>query len=387
MSSLFPTYARKPVSFAEGKGTTLIDENGKSYLDFTSGIAVVNLGHGHEAPLNALKEQGEKLWHVSNLFENTLQEELAAILTQNTPFDLAFFCNSGAEANEAAIKLAKKHTGKNKIITFQQSFHGRTFAAMSATGQEKIKAGYGPMVSEFAILPFNDSEALLNEADENTAAVMLEVIQGEGGIIPAEPAFLEAVQEVCDEKGILLIVDEIQTGIGRTGKRYAYEHTILTPDIATVAKGLGNGYPIGAMLGKSYLRETFGPGSHGTTFGGSPLASAVGKAVVQTIFQEGFLSNTENIGNLLMNMLQEELADNPVVREIRGKGLLIGIECTISASAIADELLNSGLLVVPAGTNVIRLLPPLTVTIEEIKQAVETIKMVLEKQRTLQQTT
>jgi acetylornithine aminotransferase len=385
MSSLFPTYARKPVSFVKGKGTTLVDEYGSTYLDFTSGIAVVNLGHGHEAPLNALIQQGEKLWHVSNLYENTLQEQLAGLLVHDTPFDLAFFCNSGAEANEAAIKLAKKHTGKKKIITFKQSFHGRTFAAMSATGQEKVKAGYGPMVPEFAILPFNDSEALVNEADKNTAAVMLEVIQGEGGIIPAETGFLNTIQQVCAEKNILLIVDEIQTGMGRTGKRYAFEHTGLIPDIATVAKGLGNGYPIGAMLGKLFLKESFGPGSHGTTFGGSPLASAVGKAVTQTIFQEDFLSETEEKGRMLMAMLQQTLADNPIFKEIRGKGLLIGIECSSTAVNIADELMQNGLLVVPAGTHVIRLLPPLTVTLEEIKQAVLIIEEVFENQQALQE--
>ncbi|MFC7370866.1 acetylornithine transaminase [Fictibacillus iocasae] len=374
MSALFPTYARKPLSFVKGEGTVLTDDNGTEYLDFTSGIAVVNLGHSHHSPLEALQKQSGKLWHVSNLFENKLQEDLAAMLVDNTPLNLAFFCNSGAEANEAAIKLAKKHTGKKKIITFQQSFHGRTFAAMSATGQEKIKTGYGPMVPEFDIVPYNDSSALLHAADAQTAAIMLEVVQGEGGIIAAEPGFLHTINRLCKEKNILLIVDEIQTGMGRTGKRYAFEHTILVPDIVTLAKGLGNGYPIGAMLGKAFLKDSFGPGSHGTTFGGNHLACAVASSVVQTIFNEAFLKETEKKGAFFMHLLQSCLHDQPLFKELRGKGLLIGIQCSNVAAPIVEELQNNGLLTVPAGMDVIRLLPPLTVSHEELQKAAAVIK-------------
>ncbi|KZE67724.1 acetylornithine aminotransferase [Fictibacillus phosphorivorans] len=372
MSSLFPTYKRKQIQLHKGSGTVVFDQNNKRYLDFTSGIAVTSLGHCHPEVVRALKEQSENIWHTSNLFEIQQQELLAETLVNQTHLDAAFFCNSGAEANEAAIKLAKKYTKRNKIITFKDSFHGRTFGSMSATGQPKIKEGYGPLLTEFIHLPFNDSVQLKNTADSDTAAIMLEVIQGEGGVKIADSSFYKQVQELCKEHDILLIIDEVQTGIGRTGKRYAYEHFDLDPDMVTLAKGLGNGFPIGAMLGKSKLTEAFGPGSHGTTFGGNPLACAVSQSVLNIIFCDRFLKDVERKGRNLKNRLEDALINLPFVNEIRGIGLLIGIECEYAAE-LMKALEEHGLLTVPAGEKVIRLLPPLNVTDEELETAVRIV--------------
>jgi acetylornithine/N-succinyldiaminopimelate aminotransferase len=374
MSALFPTYKRKEFQLQKGSGTYVYDENNKKYLDFTSGIAVTSLGHCHPEVVSALKEQSEKIWHTSNLFKIEQQEILAETLVKETPLDLVFFCNSGAEANEAAIKLAKKYTGKNKIITFKDSFHGRTFGSMSATGQQKIKEGYGPLVPEFVHSPWNESEQLKKNMDDQTAAVMLEIFQGEGGVRMGDDSFYIEIQKLCDEHDILLIIDEVQTGIGRTGKRYAYEHFGLHPDIITLAKGLGNGFPIGAMLGREKLKDAFGPGSHGTTFGGSPLACAVSQSVLNVIFQENFLKDVERKGNDFKEMLIESLQSCSLVKEIRGKGLLIGIECERPVGSLIEGLEEQGLLTVPAGENVIRLLPPLTVSGEELKAAAGIVK-------------
>lgn len=379
MSSLFPTYKRKEFQLQKGSGTYVYDENNNRYLDFTSGIAVTSLGHCHPGVVSAIQDQSEKIWHTSNLYKIEQQEVLAETLVKNTPLDLAFFCNSGAEANEAAIKLAKKYTGKNKIITFKDSFHGRTFGAMSATGQQKIKDGYGQLVSEFVHLPWNETEQLKKIADEDTAAIMMEVFQGEGGVRMADLAFYKEIQKICDEYHILLIIDEVQTGIGRTGKRYAFEHFDLNPDIVTLAKGLGNGFPIGAMIGKDKLKTAFGPGSHGTTFGGSPLACAVSQSVLNIIFQDEFLKEVERKGNQFKETLTDSLKSHPLVKEIRGKGLLIGIECERPAGSLIDWLEKQGLLTVPAGENVIRLLPPLTVSDEELKTAAAIINQLFKQ--------
>ncbi|WP_137788494.1 acetylornithine transaminase [Bacillus sp. E(2018)] len=372
MSALFPTYKRKQIQLQKGNGTYAYDQNNKKYLDFTSGIAVTSLGHCHPEVVAALQKQSECIWHTSNLFEIQQQELLAETLVTHTNLNLAFFCNSGAEANEAAIKLAKKFTKKNKIITFNDSFHGRTFGSMSATGQQKIKEGYGPLLSTFIHLPWNDIEQLKKQADNDTAAIMMEVIQGEGGIKIADPNFYEAVQEICEKNDILLLIDEVQTGIGRTGKRYAYEHFGLDPDIVTLAKGLGNGFPIGAMLGKRKLADDFGPGSHGTTFGGNPLACAVSQSVLDIIFHDSFLNEVERKGKNFKEQLENHLTNFPSVKEIRGKGLLIGIECE-RASELLINLEEQGFLTVPAGEHVIRLLPPLNVTDEELSSALNTI--------------
>lgn len=375
MTALFQNYARRPVHLVKGQGTTVTDVNGKNYLDFTSGIAVVSLGHAHPAIVEAIQKQSEQLWHISNLFESPEQEQLATTLVKDTPLDHALFCNSGAEANEAAIKLARKHTQKNVIITFEQSFHGRTFATMSATGQEKIRQGFGPLLETFRIIPYNDKQQLEAAVDDEVAAIMLEVIQGEGGVNQLDPEFAQLISDICKEKGILLIIDEVQTGIGRTGSRYAYEQTTLKPDIVTLAKGLGGGFPIGAMLGSSELFDTFGPGTHGTTFGGNPLAVAVAQTVVAHVFQEEFLQEVNDKSNYLVEKLQTVLPQEQF--SIKGTGLLVGIQCNSEVQPFIQQAEEAGLLVVQAGSNVIRLLPPLTVTTSEIDQAIDILVPIL----------
>ena len=377
MSVLFPTYSRFPVTIAEAEGVTVKDTEGKSYLDFGSGIGVCNLGHRHPIVQTAVEEQLQKYWHVSNLYHVPLQEEVGQLLIDHTVGDYVFFCNSGAEANEAAIKLARKATGKTKIITFKQSFHGRTYATMSATGQQKIQQGFGPLLETFTYVPYNDLAAFQQALDDNTAAVMLEVIQGEGGVVVSDPEFLQAVAELCEENDVLLMIDEIQTGIGRTGKAFAYEHYGISPDVITLAKGLGNGLPVGAMIAKGKYRDVFGPGSHGTTFGGNPLAMAAAKAVLQTVLQDEFLTSVEEKGEYLLQQLNETIGAHPKVKEIRGKGFMIGIVYEDEVANLINQLIEYGLFTLSAGPNVIRLLPPLIATKEDIDQAVSLIADVL----------
>lgn len=370
MSALFGNYKRRPIQLVKGKGTKVWDENGKTYLDFTSGIAVLSLGHANPLLVDTIKHQSELLWHTSNLFENKYQEQLAEKLVKGTHLSYAFFCNSGTEANEAAIKLARKYTGKHKIITCLQSFHGRTFGAMSATGQEKVHSGFGPIVEKFEYIPYNDVESLLKTVDDETAAIMLEVVQGEGGVHVITPEFAEAIQKICEEKDILCIVDEVQTGIGRTGTAYAYMQTALKPDIVTLAKGLAGGFPIGAMLGTAKLYDSFGPGTHGTTFGGNPLAMSVATTVVNEIFSEDFLKTVNEKAKYLKEKLIEAL---PASVEVRGMGLLLGVTCEDSA-ALVEAAEKNGLLLVGAGKNVVRILPPLTVGYDEIDEAVSILQ-------------
>jgi acetylornithine/N-succinyldiaminopimelate aminotransferase len=369
MSNLFPVYQRWEIQPAEANGSTIIDKNGKEYLDFTSGIGVCNLGHRPEAVEAAVKEQLGNFWHVSNLFEQSGQEKAASLLCEYAGMDRAYFANSGAEANEAAIKLARKATGKTKIITFLNSFHGRTFAAMSATGQEKIKHGYGPMLETFVYVPFNDIDAVKKSADGETAAVMLEMVQGEGGIHIADKAFVSELAAFCKEKGILLIIDEIQTGIGRTAKPFAYMHFDIQPDIITSAKGLGSGLPIGAMLGKEHLAEAFGPGSHGSTFGGNPIAIAAASATLAAVMNDGFSTELEQLSESFKSVLLDILTDIPGVKDIRIFGMMAGIELATEANPVLQELREKGLIALPAGTHVIRLLPPLTCTMDQIEKA------------------
>jgi acetylornithine/N-succinyldiaminopimelate aminotransferase len=374
MSALFPTYQRFPIVVERAEGTKLMAKDGKEYLDFVAGIAVCNLGHRHPAVQKAIETQLNQVWHVSNLFQIPLQEETAKKLTQHCDGDVVFFCNSGAEANEAALKLARKHTGRSKVITFRQSFHGRTFATMSATGQAKIYEGFGPLLQEFIHLPFNDVEALEKEMDETVAAIMVEVVQGEGGVVPAEQTFLEKIEALCKQYGALFIVDEVQTGIGRTGKPFAYQHFSVSPDIITIAKGLGSGFPIGAMIGKQFLASSFGPGVHGSTFGGNPLAVAAANATIDIVFDSNFLRDVEEKGEYFKQALTEALADVDIVHEVRGLGLMIGIACKEAVANILPKIHERGLLVLSAGPNVIRLLPPLTVTKEELNTAVQILK-------------
>jgi len=375
MGALFQNYARRPIAIEKGQGTEVFDTNGKRYLDFTSGIAVCSLGHAHPAIVKAIQEQSEKLWHISNLFESPAQEKLAEALVKDLHLSHAFFCNSGAEANEAAIKLARKHTGKHKIIVFQQSFHGRTFGAMSATGQDKVRNGFGPLVSEFVTLPFNDVAALKSAVDDKTAAIMLELIQGEGGVNPVTDEFAAAIHDIHQNSDVLLIVDEVQTGIGRTGTRFAFEQTVLKPNIVSMAKGLGGGFPIGGILGTAELFDTFSAGTHGTTFGGNPLGVAVAQTVVDHVFNEEFLTGVQQKSAYLVAKVKEVL---PHVN-VYGKGLMLGIGWGEDVASYVTALDKAGLLTVAAGPQVIRLLPPLTVSNEEIDEAVAILKSVLVK--------
>ena len=373
---LFPTYQRYDVRAAKGEGAWLWDERGNRWLDFTSGLAVCNLGHCHPRVTAAVQKQLETLWHASNLFHISLQEEVAGILTEASGLGAAFFCNSGAEANEAAIKLARKAARerrgieKPKIITFQGSFHGRTLATLTATGQEKVKTGFAPLPAGFVTVPFGDLEAVKRAADEHTAAVMLELVQGEGGVRPADPAFVAALSRLCRERGILLLVDEVQTGMGRTGSLFAFEQYGVVPDVVTLAKGLGNGIPIGAMMARRELISVFGPGSHASTFGGNPLAMAAARSVLEEIRRPELLKNVREQGERLLVSLREGLGNLPWVKGVRGLGLMVGIELTIDATPVIQRARERGLLVLPAGPRVVRLLPPLIVTGEMVDRAV-----------------
>lgn len=379
MSNLFPTYAKWEVEPERAEGCYLYGKDGKKYLDFTSGIGVCNLGHRPAAVEEAVQAQLKKFWHVSNLFPIGIQECAAEKLATAAGMDMVFFANSGAEANEAAIKLARKATGRKKIITFFQSFHGRTYATMSATGQDKIKTGYGPMLETFTYVPFNDLKSLEAEMSDEAAAVMLEVIQGEGGLHPADADFLKGVENLCKKHGSLFIIDEVQTGNGRTGKPFAFQHYGLNPDIVSTAKGLGSGFPIGAIIGKESLKDFFGPGSHGTTFGGNPISVSAAIATMDIIFNDEFLASVNKKADFLMSGLKENLQSISIVKEVRGLGLMIGIEIDQSAAPILADLRKAGFIALSAGEQVIRLLPPLTVTKEELQQAIEIIASTLKE--------
>lgn len=382
-SSLFPTYARYPITLVKGEGSRLWDDTGKEYIDLMSGIAVANLGHAPKEVKEQLVQQLDQLWHVSNLFHIPNQEKLASLLTDNSCADAVFFCSTGAEANEAAIKLARRYNqkvlnnGRYEIITFNMSFHGRTLATLTATGQEKVKEGFHPLPEGFVYAPYNDIEAVRSLVNDKTCAIMLEMVQGEGGVLPADPEFVTQLAELCKQEGLLLIADEIQTGVGRTGKLFAYEHYGVEPDIFTLAKGLGGGFPIGAMLGKAFLAEGFNAGSHGSTFGGTPIATAAGFAAVDTILTQKLPERAAELGEYTIKKLESKLAGNPLIAKIRGIGLLIGIECTQPAGEMISEIHKRGVLVIPAGPNVIRLVPALNIPQEDLDQGLDVLCAVL----------
>lgn len=375
MTHLFPTYNRLPIELSKGNGTIVSDTQGKTYLDFTSGIGVCNLGHVNNEVHRAVSAQLAQIWHTSNLFLNEKQERVAALLAKDH-LTYTFFCNSGAEANEAAIKLARKHTGRNQIVTFQKSFHGRTYGAMAATGQDKVKRGFGEMLPGFSYAPFNDFEALFALVTEDVACVMLEIIQGEGGVHPANEEFLKQVESLCHQKGALLIIDEVQTGMGRTGSMYAYEAYGIKPDIITLAKGLGNGLPIGAVVGDEKLFSSFSNGTHGSTFGGNQVALSASEVVVKQISDAAFLADVRKKATSFRQKL-DTLLTYPVVKDVRGRGFLLGIELQTDAAEILEKARENGLLLLTAGEKVVRIMPPLTVSEDELDRAFFILQTIL----------
>jgi len=378
MSHLMNTYARQPVAFARGEGVWLWDTDGKRYLDAVAGVAVNTLGHAHPRLAQALCEQARQVIHTSNLYAIPLQEALAERLCGLAGMDRAFFCNSGAEANEAAIKLARLY-GHRKgidlptILVTEKSFHGRTLATLTATGSRKVQAGFEPLVSGFARVPFNDLEAARQavEHNANIVAILVEPIQGEGGINLPAPDYLPGLRRLCDERGLLLMLDEVQTGIGRTGAWFAYQHTSVLPDVVTLAKGLGGGVPIGACLARGSAAEVFKPGNHGSTFGGNPLACAAALAVLSTIEEEGLLQNVQQVGTYLRQELAAALDGVAGVVAVRGLGLMMGIELDRPAAEIVDRAREAGLLVNVTSERVIRLVPPLILREAEAQQLIE----------------
>jgi len=380
MSALLPTYARSGLSFARGEGAFLFAETGERYLDFSSGIAVTALGHAHPHLVEALTEQAKKVWHVSNLHHIAEQERLGERLCAATFADRVFFANSGAEAVEASIKAARRYHYVNgaperyRLVTFEGAFHGRTLATIAAGGQAKHLEGFGPPVDGFDQVSGFDVKAVEAAIGDETAGVLLEPIMGEGGMREVPYRFLQDLRALCDEKGVLLVLDEVQTGVGRTGRFYAHEWAGITPDIMATAKGLGGGFPIGACLTTEAVGRAMTPGSHGSTFGGNPLAMAVGNAVLDVVLAPGFLERVAQMG-LRLKQLLAGLADehSDVIAEVRGQGLMIGLKCKVENLQLLAGLRDRGMLSVQAGDNVVRLLPPLIVGEEEIDLACTTI--------------
>ncbi len=361
---LFQNYGRLDLCFERGEREFLYDIDGNEYLDLVAGIAVNVLGHAHPAVVNAIIDQATRLMHVSNLYQIQEQVDLGEAINGITPDPLgvSLFVNSGAEANEAAFKLAVKHTGRGRIVTANGSFHGRTSVALAATGQKNYHRGFEPLLTDaFTMVPYGDVEALKASVDGSTAAVMLEAIQGEGGIIPCNPEFFRTARDLCDEYGALMMVDEVQTGIGRTGRMFGFEHFGVIPDVITLAKALGGGFPIGAIVSTPEVAATFTPGSHGSTFGGNPLACAVAKAVLDTVSEQGLVEHSTELGESWMSRLRNITSDNDAVREVRGRGLMIGVDMA-GAREFQDFAMGRGVLVNVCGGSTVRLVPPLIVS-------------------------
>ena len=380
---VLPTYGRNDIYLDHGQGARVWDGDGKEYIDLTSGIGVLSLGQNHTALTDALKKQVEQLLSVSNLFYTEPMVSAASLLVPAPGMKKVFFANSGAEANEGAIKCARKYAADHygpqryKILTLTNSFHGRTIATLEATGQDHFHQNFFPFTNGFDYVEANNIEDLKAKADENTAAIMVELIQGESGVRPLDPAFVKAIEELCHEKDILFIDDEVQTGLGRTGKLFAYENYGVHPDIVSMAKGLGGGVPIGGFLVNEKTEGTLGKGDHGSTFGGNPLSAAAAKTVLKTILEDGFLEEVERKGNLMQSLLKQ--IDSRDILDVRGMGLMIGIQ--VPQEKIADymeEIMDRGVLVLKAGKDTIRLLPPLVITDEDLKEAAAIMKEVFE---------
>lgn len=385
---LYDTYMRAPLRFERGEGVWLIAEDGTRYLDFAAGVAVNSLGHAHPHLVEALKAQAEKVWHLSNLYEVPGQESLGRRLAAVTFADRVFFTNSGAEALECAIKTARRYhfakgqSEKFHVITFEGAFHGRTIATIAAGGQQKYIEGFGPKAPGFYQVPFGDIAAVKNAITEETAAILIEPIQGEGGIRPATKEFMQELRALCDEFGLLLILDEVQTGVGRTGKLFAHEWSGIRPDIMAVAKGIGGGFPLGACLATEEAAAGMVAGTHGSTYGGNPLAMAVGNAVLDVILADGFLPHVRDVALVFrqgLASLKDRYPD--VIEDIRGDGLMLGIKVKGSSADLLREIRAEKLLAVPAGDNVLRLLPPLTVTAEEAREGMARIERAAEAVR------
>lgn len=372
------TYTRLPVAFTRGEGVWLWDEQGKRYLDAVAGVAVNGLGHGHPKLTQAICEQAKTLIHTSNLYQVPKQEQLAAKLAQLSGMDKVFFCNSGAEANEAAIKLARLH-GHNKgieiptIIVMEQSFHGRTMATLTATGNRKVQAGFEPLVRGFVRVPYNDINSVnqIAEHNQNIVAILVEPVQGEGGVQVPQPAYLQELRRICDSRGWLLMLDEVQTGIGRTGTMFAFQQTGIVPDVMTLAKGLGSGVPIGACLANGAAAEVFKPGNHGSTFGGNPLACAAAMATLSAVEEQDLCKQAVETGAFIREALGKQLGGTSGFVEVRGIGLMIGVELDRPCADLVKLALEKGLIINVTADNVVRLLPPLIMTRDEAQQVVD----------------
>ncbi|MCJ8149272.1 aspartate aminotransferase family protein [Shinella sedimenti] len=383
---LYETYMRAPLRFTHGEGVWLVDEKGDRYLDFAAGVAVSSLGHGHPHLVSALKEQADKVWHLSNLYEVPGQESLGRRLTDATFAEKVFFTNSGAEALECAIKTARRyhfakgHPGKYHIITFEGAFHGRTIATIAAGGQEKYIEGFGPKAAGFLKVPFGDIAAVKDAITEETAAILIEPVQGEGGLRPVPKEFMQELRQLCDEYGLLLILDEVQTGVGRTGRFFAYEHSGVAPDIMAIAKGIGGGFPLGACLATAEAASGMVAGTHGSTYGGNPLAMAVGNAVLDVVLADGFLEHVRDVALVFrqgLAALQDRFPD--IIEDVRGEGLMLGIKARIPVADLLKAVRAEKLLAVPAGDNVLRLLPPLITTAEDAREGLARIERAAEK--------
>ena len=377
------TYGRFPIALVKGKGSYVWDASGKQYLDFVGGIAVCILGHCNEELNKALEEQAKTLWHVSNLYWIKPQVELAEKLISESGLDKAFFCNSGAEANEAALKLARKYFyrqkegQRNQFIVFKDSFHGRTLATLTATGQSKYQEGFAPLPQGFVYADYNNQDSVEELVNENTCAIMVEPIQGEGGIKPGELAFLRGLRNICDREGIMLIFDEVQCGMGRSGKIFAFKNYGVKPDIITLAKGLGGGFPIGAMLATEQAASGFAPGDHASTFGGNPLATAVAAKVLEKLCEEGFMDSVKQVGDYLKEMLGK--ISDPRIQALRGRGLMLGMEFDTDIKELVEICMKKGLLLVGAGPRVLRFVPPLNINQTEVNQAISILKEALKE--------
>ena len=377
------TYRRFPLVLTRGSGMRVWDCEGREYLDFIGGIAVCALGHSHPKVVEAIQRQAATLTHVSNLYHIPPQIELARLLVENSFAEKVFFCNSGAEANEGAIKLARKYGcdmlgGKYKIITMENSFHGRTLATVTATGQEKFQKGFEPLLDGFTYVPFNDLAALERAVGDETCAIMLEPIQAEGGVKVPDENYLRGVRKICDDHNILMMLDEVQVGMGRTGKLFAYMHEDAAPDIMTLAKALGSGFPIGAMLATDKVAAAFSPGNHASTFGGNPLAMAAGKATVEVMTQQGVIAHGADMGVYLKEKLNELGKWHSCIKDVRGRGLIIGVELDKEVADIINRCIEKGVLIGSAGTHVLRFLPPLIVEKNDVDRLITTLDGVLE---------